>query len=101
MPTSLIVVDDFLGARDAHGLREAGLQLTYPEQQGPFPGRNSLERLEIEGLDQAVSQIVGERVKPISPLQSHASECPTVWRICWRILIPARPKAVCSTIAAP
>lgn len=72
MPTSLIVVDDFLGARDAHGLREAGLQLTYPEQQGPFPGRNSLERLEIEGLDQAVSQIVGERVKPISPLQSHA-----------------------------
>lgn len=72
MPTSLIVVDDFLGTRDAYGLRDAALRLTYPEQQGAFPGRNSQERLEIEGLDQAVSRLVGERVKPISPLQSHA-----------------------------
>ncbi len=32
MPTSLIIVDDFLGPGDAKGLREAALGLTYPEQ---------------------------------------------------------------------
>ena len=31
MPTSLIVVDDFL--EHATGLREAGLRLTYPDQE--------------------------------------------------------------------
>jgi len=72
MPTSLIVVDDFLSARDAQQLREAGLSMDYPEQQGPFPGRNSQDRLQIDGLDEAVSALVGERVKPISPLHSHA-----------------------------
>ena len=72
MPTSLIVVDDFLSPRDADSLRSTALQLTYPEQQGAFPGRNSLERIEIDGLSQAVSQLVGEPVKPVSPPQSHA-----------------------------
>lgn len=72
MPTSLIIVDDFLSTKDAHGLREAGLRLTYPPQEGAFPGRNSAERMEIAGLDQAVSQLVGESLKPLSPPQSHA-----------------------------
>jgi len=72
MPTSLIIVDDFLSPRDAMQLREVGLRLTYPEQQGAFPGRNSLERIEMDGLDQRVSDLVGERVRPVSPLQSHA-----------------------------
>ena len=72
MPTSLIIVDDFLSPRDALQLREVGLRLTYPEQQGAFPGRNSLERIEMDGLDQRVSELVGERVRPVSPLQSHA-----------------------------
>jgi hypothetical protein len=72
MPTSLIVVDDFLGQQDALGLREAALKLTYPQVQGPFPGRNSHERIEIEGLEQAVSRLTGEALKPINPLQSHA-----------------------------
>ena len=72
MPTSLIIVDDFLNPRDAQQLRNVGLQLTYPEQQGAFPGRNSLERIEIEGLDESVSRLTGERLRPISPLQSHA-----------------------------
>ncbi len=72
MPTSLIIVDDFLSAPDAQQLRDAALRLTYPEQQGAFPGRNSLERLEMEGLDEAVSHLVGERVRPIQPLRSHA-----------------------------
>ncbi|MEJ1097321.1 MULTISPECIES: DUF6445 family protein [unclassified Pseudoxanthomonas] len=72
MPTSLIVVDDFLSARDADALRNTALQLTYPDQQGAFPGRNSLERIEIDGLSEAVSRLVGEPVKPVSPPQSHA-----------------------------
>jgi hypothetical protein len=72
MPTSLIVVDDFLSARDADALRNTALQLTYPDLQGAFPGRNSLERIEIDGLSEAVSRLVGEPVKPVSPPQSHA-----------------------------
>lgn len=70
MPTSLIVVDDFF--EHADGLRDAALRLTYPDQQGAFPGRNSLERIELDGLAQYVSSIVGERLKVISPLGSHA-----------------------------
>src|SRR3546814_9367165 len=61
-----------LGPADAKGLREAALGLTYPEQQGAFPGRNSAERMEIGGLDEAVSRIVGEPLKPMPPTQSHA-----------------------------
>jgi len=72
MPTSLIIVDDFLGPADAKAFRETALGLTYPEQQGAFPGRNSLQRLEIDGLTEAVSRIVGERLEPMPPTQSHA-----------------------------
>lgn len=71
MPTSLIVVDDFLSPPDALGLREAGLRLTYPDQDGAFPGRNSLERLQIEGLSEAASRLVNEPLQLINPLQSH------------------------------
>lgn len=70
MPTSLIVVDDFLS--DAVAFRDAALRLTYPEQQGAFPGRNSLERLEIDGLPEYISQLAGERLQPMSPPGSHA-----------------------------
>ena len=73
MPTSLLVVDDFLGARDALALREAGLRLTYPpHQKGAFPGRNSVERVEIDGLTEAVSRLVGEKLRAAPPPQSHA-----------------------------
>jgi Family of unknown function (DUF6445) len=70
MRTTLLIVDDFLD--NAVGLREAALQLTYPDQQGAFPGRNSLQRITIEGLDEEVSRLVGEPLRPISPLESHA-----------------------------
>src|SRR5688500_19688472 len=70
MPTSLVIVDDFLD--NAEALREAALRLTYPEQEGEFPGRNSLERINIEGLDRQVSDIVGEPLKAHSPPLSHA-----------------------------
>lgn len=72
MRTSIIIVDDFID--NANGLREAALRLTYPDQEGPFPGRNSLERITIGGLHEQVSHLVGEPVKPLSPPQSH-SKC--------------------------
>lgn len=70
MPTSLIVVDDFLD--NPHELRNAALRLTYPDQEGAFPGRNSLERINLDGLIQQASRIVGEPLELLSPLQSHA-----------------------------
>src|SRR5690606_2888585 len=72
MPTSMVIVDDFLAPQDALQLRRTALGLTYPTLQGAFAGRNSQERLELEGLSEAASRIVGEPLKPVSPLQSHA-----------------------------
>jgi len=71
MQTSLIIVDDFLG--NVHEVREAALGLDYPYPEGPtyFPGRNSAQRLRIEGLDAAVSRILGERLSP-TPGTAHA-----------------------------
>lgn len=70
MPTSLIVVDDFID--NAAGLREAALRLDYPDLEGPFPGRNSEQRINIEGLHSRVSELTGERLRPLSPPRSHA-----------------------------
>ena len=70
MRTSLIIVDDFID--NAAALRSAALQLTYPDQQGAFPGRNSLQRINIEGLHDQVSQIVGEKLRLLTPPLSHA-----------------------------
>jgi hypothetical protein len=69
MPTSLIIVDDFFD--NAVALREAALRLTYPAVQGKFPGRNSQERINLEGLEQEVSRLVGEPVLPMPPPQAH------------------------------
>lgn len=70
MPTSIVIVDDFLS--DPLQLREAALRLTYPEQSGAFPGRNSLERIQLEGLVPQVSRILGEPLRLLDPPQSHA-----------------------------
>lgn len=70
MPTSLIVVDDFLD--NVQQLREAALRLTYPEQDGAFPGRNSLQRINLEGLVERASRLVDEPLKLLTPPQSHA-----------------------------
>lgn len=69
MPISQIIVDDFLD--NAQDLREAGLRLTYPPVDGNFPGRNSHERINIQGLDQQVSKLVGEPLVALSPSQAH------------------------------
>ena len=68
MAVSLIVVDDFLG--DAHALRAKALRLNYT-QTGEYPGLNSIERIQLDGLEREVSAIVGEPLRPVSPLNSH------------------------------
>ena len=69
MPVSQIIVDDFLD--NARELRDAGLRLTYPAVDGNFPGRNSAERITLQGLEQQVSRLVGEPLVPIVPGQAH------------------------------
>ena len=70
MYTTFLVVDDFLD--NAEALREHALSLDYPPLEGQFPGRNSKQRINIEGLTEAVSTILGERLAPAPPPQSHA-----------------------------
>ncbi|HEY0412074.1 MAG TPA: DUF6445 family protein [Allosphingosinicella sp.] len=69
MRTSLVIVDDFID--NAPALRQAALQLTYPQLEGPFPGRNSLQRINMPGLADEVSHILGEPLEPLSPPLSH------------------------------
>ncbi len=70
MPTSMIIIDDFMD--DPHSLRNAALGLTYPEGSGPFPGRNSAMRIDVTGMDQQVSRLVGEPVRGQPAPQAHA-----------------------------
>ena len=70
MYTTFLVVDDFLD--NAEALREHALSLDYPRLEGQFPGRNSKQRIHIEGLTEAVSGILGEPLVPAPPPQSHA-----------------------------
>jgi hypothetical protein len=70
MHTTFLVVDDVLD--NAAALRAHALTLDYPSLQGEFPGRNSLQRINIEGLTEAVSRIVGEQLEAAPPPQSHA-----------------------------
>ena len=69
MPTTTIIVDDFFD--NAVQLREAALRLDYPQVSGKFPGRNSQQRLQLEGLDQEVSRLVGEPLVAMPPPQAH------------------------------
>lgn len=64
----MIIVDDFLDA--APQLRDAALKLTYPPQSGMFPGRNSVERIDLDGLTPHISRLVGEPLQPLTS-QSH------------------------------
>ena len=71
MPTSFIVVDDFLD--NPEQLRNAALQMQYPEVQGVYPGRNSTQRINLEGLNDEVSRIVGEPLVPLVQNQAHGT----------------------------
>ena len=68
MAVSLIIIDDFLGKPEV--VRKRALGLKY-EGQGAYPGRNSIERIRIEGLEEEVSSIVQERLCEPNPLESH------------------------------
>ncbi|MEO0982134.1 MAG: DUF6445 family protein [Pseudomonadota bacterium] len=71
MLPALLVVDDFLS--DPMQVRDAALKLPYPPatSNAYYPGRNSGERLFIEGLDAAVGALVREPLEPAGDL-SHA-----------------------------
>lgn len=60
MVPAVYIIDDFL--RDAEAVRERALQLTYTIR-GNFPGRDSVERLPIEHLDDAVSAIMRQQFR--------------------------------------
>ncbi len=62
MYQSLIVIDDFYP--DPEEVRRAALGCEYPEVSGPrtFPGRNSRQKFTSQGMDKAVSQVLGARV---------------------------------------
>lgn len=69
MATSFIIIDDFL--ENPESIRKTALSLDYPEQAGPYPGRNSVQRLDLPGLSDYVSHVTGEPLKPIEPMESH------------------------------
>lgn len=69
MAISFIVIDDFLA--DPQALRQRSLGLKY-KNAGTYPGRNSIEHVKIEGLEEEVSSIVQERLCEPNPLHSHA-----------------------------
>jgi len=69
MPVSMIVVDDFL--EQPEEFRAGALRLTYPAQEQYFPGRNSVERINLEGLTEEVCHLTGERLTALDPPHSH------------------------------
>ena len=61
MTPFVIVIDDFLP--NAEELRERALKLNY-SLKGPYPGLNSVEKINIPGLDEMVSRLVYQPVRP-------------------------------------
>ena len=64
MHTSLVIVDDFLD--NAEEFRKMALGLDYPslETKTAYPGRNSVQRVQIPGLDEQVSRLLHVRLRP-------------------------------------
>src|SRR5437763_11233837 len=56
----VIVIDDFL--RNPDVVRQKALELTY-KVEGRYPGLNSVQKINIEGLEKTVSQLVYEPVR--------------------------------------
>ena len=59
MVPAVYIIDDFLS--DVERVRNRALELTY-SVEGNYPGRDSVERLAIDGLDEAVSSIMRQRL---------------------------------------
>ena len=70
MIRTYLIVDDFLD--NPTELRETAKKLDFPEPDGKanYPGRNASRRVLVEGLDHAVSKLVGEKLRP-TPGTSH------------------------------
>lgn len=70
MIRSLLIIDDFLD--DPMQLRAAAERMDFPVPETPtnYPGRNASRRVLLDGLDNAVSNLVGEPLKP-TPGTSH------------------------------
>lgn len=66
MQRSVMIVDDFL--TEPERFREAAARMDFPEQDGNFPGRNSLQRLDLPELDKAVENLVGQKLRPLRNL---------------------------------
>lgn len=64
----MIMIDDCLGEPEA--FRQRALGLTYT-QSGAYPGYNSVERINLEGLEQEISGVVREALRAPSPPESH------------------------------
>lgn len=71
MIRSYLIVDDFLD--NPEQLREMAAKLDYPvlPEKTNYPGRNASRRVTVEGMDAAVSNLVGEPLVP-TPGTSHA-----------------------------
>jgi hypothetical protein len=65
MGISVLVIDDFL--RDPEALRTMALGLNYSET-GPYPGRTSVERINLAGVEAELSTIVRE---PLEAMAAH------------------------------
>lgn len=68
---SLLIIDDFLTDPQAARGRALALDYDVSLKNGNYPGTLSSEALPIAGLDDAVSQIIGAKVKP-QPGTSHS-----------------------------
>ena len=68
----LWIIDDFL--QNAQEVRDQALSLTY-SRKGVYPGRGSVERLTIGGLEEVVSSIVRQRLYANWPANHAHSTC--------------------------
>lgn len=64
----LHIIDDFLD--DPMAMRAMALRLRY-EQEGAYPGRNSVETIGMPGIEQFASQLAGEPLRAMPPPGSH------------------------------
>ena len=71
MIRSYLIIDDFLD--DPMEFRDMAATLDYPVplEKTNYPGRNARRRILVEGLDNEVSKLVGEKLVP-TPGTSHA-----------------------------
>lgn len=65
MQRSLIVVDDFMD--NARQIRDAALKLEYPAPpaEAYYSGRNSAQRVNLQGVTEQVSRLAGEPLEPV------------------------------------